>query len=117
MTRRRTMSIKVESGIPPVAWQHCRTKGEEHKARRSRNDNYVRRYGITLDEYGAMYAAQGGCCALCEKPLDKAHVDHCHNTNKVRGILCPSCNKGIGFFGDDPALLEKAASYVRSHQD
>ena len=42
-----------------------------------------------------------------------ANVDHCHKTGLIRGLLCARCNKAIGWFGDDPALLEAAALYLR----
>jgi hypothetical protein len=54
-------------------------------------------------------------CAICESPLTggyKVHIDHDHDTNIVRGILCKSCNNGIGFLKDSPAILRKAAIYL-----
>lgn len=73
-------------------------------------------------EYGADYnellKKQGGKCALCEKPLSKltgaggAGIDHCHNTGKVRGLLCTGCNAGLGCFRDDKEILRKALAYL-----
>jgi hypothetical protein len=75
-------------------------------------------YGMTLEDFVLMRANQGGVCRLCpaeldERPTTFTHVDHCHQTGVVRGILCTKCNRGLGFFDDDPELLEKAASYLR----
>lgn len=85
--------------------------------RRARNAS---RYGITLEEYDALFVIQGGVCALCGEPSDSERrllsVDHCHDTGKVRGLLCSSCNMGIGIFNDDIESLEKAIAYLRSHQ-
>ena len=82
------------------------------------------KYGIGLEEFNAMYKAQGGCCAICKtdkndfRVTSRQHyrfaVDHCHETGKVRGLLCNACNRGIGFLKDDADLLEAAASYLRS---
>jgi hypothetical protein len=76
----------------------------------------LRQYGITFDEYKVMWIEQGGCCGICGKhqnEFDKAlGVDHCHSSNKVRGLLCKSCNLAIGHLKDDVMLLDKAKEYL-----
>lgn len=77
-----------------------------------------KKYGITPDDYDRMLLAQGGVCAICNRPPSdprgyKMHVDHDHVTGRVRGILCGACNKGIGALGDDASRLESAARYLR----
>lgn len=76
-----------------------------------------RKYGLALDDYKALIAAQGDSCAICRGPSTSAwgswHVDHDHATGEVRGLLCSSCNVGLGNFGDDPERLEAAARYLR----
>lgn len=67
-----------------------------------------------------MLDAQGGGCAICGERNPKGkhsgfHVDHCHKTGRVRGILCHGCNVSLGHFKDDPALLRRAAEYVTEH--
>jgi hypothetical protein len=79
--------------------------------------------GITLDDYNALLASQGGVCAICGKPettmrlgtLRELAVDHCHVTGKVRGLLCSQCNHGLGNYRDNPELLRKAAEYLECH--
>lgn len=73
-----------------------------------------KKYKITVEEYERMLVAQNGVCAICEKQPSKRrlHVDHCHKTGRVRGLLCSNCNTAIGKLNDDPALMLKAASYV-----
>jgi hypothetical protein len=78
------------------------------------NANFLRlrRYGVTQDAYEAMILAQDGNCALCRKGGAR-HLDHDHESKKVRAILCFSCNRGLGKFNDDPALLRKAVAYLK----
>lgn len=73
------------------------------------------KYGISIDTFKRMLSSQNYKCAIC---LDTAsfssHVDHCHNTGRVRGILCVRCNSGIGYFLDDPEIARRAAAYLES---
>lgn len=68
------------------------------------------RYGLSQDQFNQMLEDQDGTCAICTKPA--VVVDHDHSTGLVRGILCPQCNSGLGFFGDNAVLLSKAAEYL-----
>jgi Recombination endonuclease VII len=88
---------------------------------RYREGHLRRRYGITQADYDAKLAEQGGGCALCGvRPEELAkgryrtwlHVDHDHVTGRVRGLLCPDHNLLLGRWGDDPALLRRAADYI-----
>jgi hypothetical protein len=80
----------------------------------------LRRYGITQEQFDAMLERQGNRCAICrtDTPCPTSgkawHIDHCHETGRVRGLLCNSCNRGIGQLGDDPDRLESAARYLRA---
>jgi len=69
---------------------------------------------ITWDEYEALEKAQGGRCAICgEIPENqRLSVDHCHESGKIRGLLCQPCNLGLGSFKDDKELLGKAKAYL-----
>lgn len=78
----------------------------------------IRRYGLTIQEYQELLTTQDGRCAICRREWGRGwngkgnHIDHCHETGRVRGLLCGECNTGIGRFGDDPALLRRAADYL-----
>lgn len=73
-------------------------------------------YGLTLEDFDELLSAQGGRCAICrtDTPGGKGrfHVDHCHSTGRIRGLLCCNCNRGIGALKDESALLHKAISYL-----
>jgi hypothetical protein len=72
-------------------------------------------YGITPDEFKAMFEKQKGLCAICgELPRTKRnlHVDHCHATGKVRGLLCNGCNTGIGALKESPKIFTNAIKYL-----
>jgi hypothetical protein len=87
-----------------------------YKNREKQRDQRLRRtYGISLHEYGQMLTMQASGCAVCGiiDPTKTLNVDHCHQTGAVRGLLCQTCNSGLGHFRDDPELMERAASYIR----
>jgi hypothetical protein len=74
-------------------------------------------YGITSEQYDALMSAQSAKCGICDRTFgngksDKAHVDHCHTTGKIRGLLCGNCNLGIGNFQDRVDLLLRASEYL-----
>lgn len=77
----------------------------------SREYHLRRRYGIGAKAFGEMLEAQDGKCLICEKP-EPEHVDHDHETGKVRGILCFNCNQGLGNFRDDMRSLIRAVNYL-----
>ncbi len=73
-------------------------------------------FGLTLESWTAMLDAQGGVCAICGGVERRGHalsVDHCHATNRVRGLLCGDCNRGLGMYRDRDDLLLRAAEYLR----
>lgn len=75
------------------------------------------KYGITKETYDEMWRKQKGKCGICSKDLTllfprQRHIDHCHETEKVRGILCSSCNQDLGSFMDSLDILEKASLYL-----
>src|SRR5438128_1074290 len=77
---------------------------------KQRNDRYLTAYGIDLADYNHMFAEQKGLCAACGFPESRIdpktgkakqlHVDHCHKTERVRGLLCNNCNSALGLLKD-----------------
>lgn len=84
---------------------------------RYRNNAFLRKYGISLEKYNEMRQEQFFSCVICKMTEEQVGknlvVDHNHATGAVRRLLCANCNVGIGFFKDNPSLLEMAANYLR----
>ena len=79
------------------------------------NNHIKQRYGITSDEYLEMLEQQNGVCKICHEPSQRKRlsVDHCHDTGKVRGLLCERCNSVLGRVKDSVLILENAANYLK----
>lgn len=93
---------------------------ERHKLNpdRARKQNLKSMYGITLEQYEALYKSQDGKCLICNgsfpnRGKDGLVVDHCHNEGHIRGLLCAKCNTGLGQFGDDIQRLQNAIEYLK----
>jgi hypothetical protein len=114
-----------------AAWQRAWKKENPEQARAKdrvqyerlteterRNRNY-RRYGITVDDYDKMLLEQGGRCAICPavsaggRHKKHFHIDHCHKTGVVRGLLCNSCNTLLGSSKDSVRTLQNAIAYLK----
>lgn len=85
----------------------------------AREYGYRYNYGITISEYNEMYALQNGKCVICSvfksidgKRYDRLYVDHNHENLKIRGLLCLSCNMGLGKFKENIEFLKNAVKYM-----
>jgi|ERR1700761_2557566 len=74
-----------------------------------------RKRGIDAKEAQELYDSQKSC-QICQYPYDSLHLDHDHSNGKARGMLCQSCNQGLGFFADDQSLLQQAIYYLDKHR-
>ena len=90
-----------------------------------RNSQLQKTYGITLADYNKMLGQQNNVCAICQKPetsltklgrTKQLSVDHCHDTGKIRGILCTKCNWVIGFINEDTEALRRAIEYLEKER-
>jgi Recombination endonuclease VII len=111
-----------------ILFDHSTREGRRawHKVHYTANKDFYRdmqlrkKFDISLQDYNKMLERQNNACAICGKPewrkrkgeIVSLAVDHDHLTNKNRGLLCITCNHGIGSLQDDPELLLKAARYV-----
>lgn len=87
--------------------------------KKEREKHLVRKFGIDSKGYQDLLTAQNGKCAICgtdraggKSKKGRFHVDHCHATGRVRGLLCARCNLGLGSFLDSVTVLEKAIDYL-----
>lgn len=81
----------------------------------SRNSNLMKNYGITSDDYDKMLKEQNNVCKVCNGPAmgkGRYHVDHCHKTGKIRGLLCHKCNVALGMVQDNIEHLNKLIVYL-----
>jgi hypothetical protein len=109
-TQARQEAIALEQISPPKETGH-RQRRAPHAARANR---LKKEFNLTLEEYAALSATQGGTCAICgclpgDTPLC---VDHCHTTGRVRGLLCRLCNTALGQFQDSMERLARALLYL-----
>jgi hypothetical protein len=85
----------------------------------NRKRNLKKLYNITLEEFDEMLKSQDGVCKVCKRPqLGKGdfHVDHDHETGKIRGLLCHKCNVALGMVQDDIQILKKLINYLESNK-
>ncbi len=90
------------------------TNGTAEGNRHGFPPDHLGKKGMSLDDRDALLARQGGVCGICKKHHRRLHVDHCHATRKVRGLLCGTCNRGLGHYNDDPVLTRAATAWLEA---
>jgi hypothetical protein len=117
--RERTQRWRIANPDKYAATQAAfRASGGKKQA--DRRSHLKRKFGLTVEEYDAMLARQGGGCGICGRPPRpdiSLHVDHDHETGRIRGLLCFRCNNSLGDLDDDPVLLRAALRYVEPTVD
>lgn len=98
-----------------------KAEGKKPSIEQQRKYHRKWKYGLTIEAFDSMFEGQGRACAACrtETPTtkNKWHIDHCHNSGKVRGILCHVCNTAAGVAGDNPMVLRAIAEYLERTSD
>jgi hypothetical protein len=111
----RQKNIEKHRASSRERMKQMRAERPEHVAKLRKRADLKRKYGITPEEKAAMVLSQGGC-GICKTdapgPSDW-HVDHCHNTGRVRGILCNRCNLMLGHARDNTTTLSAAIDYLQ----
>ena len=88
--------------------KYCSTSCSREAQRRQARQSV---YGLSQEAYEALLERSGGLCEICQE-RDWKHLDHCHDSGVVRGLLCQQCNVGLGNFQDRVALLNRASQYL-----
>lgn len=131
-TTKTIESFAKRPGTPDGLRQQCRdcvnkkarenpNRGAWHKKniekvkKNNRAALLKRHYGMSLEDYNKMYTTQKGVCKICSEHDEKLVVDHCHKTGKIRGLLCNSCNLGLGAFRDSVKSLKNAIKYLEDN--
>jgi len=108
---------KESNRVSCAKWRKNHPEQAKESDRRQR---LKKKYGLTLEDYEELRTKQNECCACCgkhESVLTRGlHVDHCHETGKIRGLLCHLCNTAIGKLGDNVEGLTRALIYLTSQE-
>ncbi len=110
------------SGIRGECTECRRSSDRKAKSRtvskeKQRQYNIKKIHGLSPERYKILWDSQEGLCAICKVQLSSlsrkaVHIDHCHATGKVRGVLCNQCNWGLGHFRDSVLYLDAAKQYL-----
>lgn len=95
----------------------CDADARKRHAQSQRQRRIEKTYGLTPSQHQAMFDAQEGRCAICNRSHSdrfQMHLDHCHSSSRVRGLLCQQCNQGLGLFYDDASILLRAMEYLNA---
>jgi hypothetical protein len=98
-------------------WRKDNPENVERHLVRMRERTKERRYGITQEQFDQMLVDQNNKCKICDnvfKNSKETHIDHCHSTNKVRGLLCNGCNMALGQFMDNTDIMDNAIKYLQN---
>lgn len=100
--------------------KYCHFKDTKKNAKKYSEEDYFKkikhRYGVSKEEYLNLLKKQGGKCATCLKTTKtKLCIDHCHKTNKIRGLLCQNCNRALGHIFDNPEVLKRMLKYLKNY--
>lgn len=98
---------------------HCKPCISEKSKLHRKKHSLLYKYKLDISDFNNLLILQNNCCAICNVEFKddpkNTHVDHCHTTGRVRGILCRTCNNGLGFFKDNSEILNKAINYLNSN--
>lgn len=123
--KRRISSVLYRKNHPEKIKESQKRYATTIKGQQQRKNNGLKsKHNITLEQYNKMFAAQNGVCAICHRPetaknrfgVRQLSVDHNHNTDKIRGLLCDRCNRMIGFARENITTLLNAGIYLEEYK-
>jgi hypothetical protein len=118
MRKKPTIPKRIFPGVTAARQARFDAKHPElaakYNPKRKHASLLKRTYGMAYADYQQMYVGQGGRCAICRVPQDRLCVDHCHETNRVRGLLCRKCNSALAFINEDPLAAMAMVRYIES---
>ncbi|WP_432027430.1 endonuclease VII domain-containing protein [Streptomyces sp. 1222.5] len=107
------MEIRIRARHSPECKLKHKAVGKLRRTPPVRRAEWLRsKYGLSPEDYDAMYQQQSGRCGMCDVEHGLLYVDHCHATGRVRGLLCRDCNFAIGHLRDNPVTALAAAIYL-----
>ncbi len=115
--KRRKSDFKSK-GICPNCEKRPAAKGRTCCPQCLEDKKLCHKFGVSgpyRQLYAELFERQGGRCCICREPMKRPVLDHCHKTMEIRGLLCSSCNNGLGQFKDNPKLLQRAMVYARDN--
>ena len=102
----------IDQKANKLKWYH---KNRERLLKYKIDYQRKKKYNLSRQDYDTMVKNQNGVCAICHEKCTRhgrLSVDHCHTTNRVRGLLCDRCNRGLGNFKDNIIFLNRAIKYL-----
>jgi hypothetical protein len=120
----RVRPDRIGKTITSPVCKSCQAlKSAEYRSRggykeRVRNNYLWDTHKLTTEEYNLLLAYQENVCQICKSSEKNGtyHVDHCHRTGDIRGILCGSCNRGIGYLQDNLQIARSSVEYLEESQ-
>lgn len=101
-------------------WNRAYWQKPKNKKRRTERMRFLR-YGVTNEQFELLFSSQDGVCAICKFKTEtrspkkpSPHIDHCHKTGRIRGLLCNPCNKALGLLLENPQLALAAFNYLNN---
>lgn len=104
----------------PEVYRKASLKNWHNLDLKKKQARWIKRYGLSTEQYYEMLEKQKGVCKICEQKCSTKQtlcVDHCHKTGKVRGLLCVKCNASLGMLNDDISLFYKAIEYLKNYEE
>lgn len=113
----RRRDCKACKNAKTKQWRKDNPENNKKYLKRMRERSKERKYGITQEQFDQMLIEQDNKCKICNiefKSSKDTHIDHCHDSNIVRGLLCNCCNLALGQFNDNADNMDNAIRYLQN---